>query len=226
MTLSFGYADLALSSLEDIQQVAPPDLQERLSQLHTSIERCVAGQEQQIQLLQALDGRGAEMFPVRLQLGDLVALVNDVVERRVSLLPPGRLQLRSHLKSADVLLDPRRIEQVFTNYLDNALSYSPPEKPVIVILVQVEQYVRVAVVDRGYGLTRRAQRRIWERGYRTQAARAQRETGSGLGLFIVRQLIERHNGHVGVQSALGQGSTFWFDLPFVDQEDTGETSPR
>jgi signal transduction histidine kinase len=113
-----------------------------------------------------------------------------------------------------------RIEQVVTNYLTNALKYSPADRPVEVG-VEVEpgkQQVRVWVRDQGPGLPLAEQGRIWERFHRVQGVEVQSGTGVGLGLglYICRMIVERHHGQVGVQSASGQGATFWFTLPLSD----------
>jgi signal transduction histidine kinase len=104
-----------------------------------------------------------------------------------------------------------------TNYLTNALKYSAADRPVAVGLDIEEQQARVWVRDEGPGIPARKQERIWERFHQVKGIEVQSGSGVGLGLGlpISRAIIEHHQGQVGVQSARGAGSTFWFSLPLA-----------
>jgi signal transduction histidine kinase len=108
--------------------------------------------------------------------------------------------------------DPARVAQVTTNLLTNALKYAP-EGPVILRARPVRGGVRVAVLDQGPGIPPAERRRVWEKYYRGAAARAGRAPGTGIGLAVVKALVEAHGGRVGLGSARGGGSRFWFELP-------------
>ena len=100
------------------------------------------------------------------------------------------------------------------NYLTNALKYAPVDQPIAVHLEVTGTSAQVSVRDQGPGLTPEQQHRVWERFYQVAAPGRQRSCGGlGLGLAIARAIIEQHHGQVGVQSAPGQGSTFWLTLP-------------
>ena len=104
--------------------------------------------------------------------------------------------------------------RVLTNYLANALKYAPVDQPVSVRLEVAASSARVSVRDLGMGLTAEQQQRVWERFYQVAAPGHQGPDGGlGLGLAIARAIVEQHHGQVGVQSAPGRGSTFWFTLP-------------
>jgi len=116
-----------------------------------------------------------------------------------------------------VMADARRIEQVLTNYLVNAIRYSPAERDVLVRLAVEGHLVRVSVRDHGPGLIPEQQQQIWERFYQARVSEYRGARGGlGLGLALAKAIIEQHGGQVGVESRLGQGSTFWFTLPLVD----------
>jgi len=102
--------------------------------------------------------------------------------------------------------------------LSNALKYSTDDRPVVVDLTVEGDLARVAVTDQGPGLTPQQQEQVWGRFQRLGDIPVQDHThasagGLGLGLYISRALVQRHGGALGVRSAPGVGSTFWFTLP-------------
>ena len=115
-----------------------------------------------------------------------------------------------------VIVDAGRVGQVLTNYLINAFKYAPVDQAVSVRLEVVESSARVSVRDQGPGLTPEEQQHVWEHFYQTEPS-MYRGTGGGLGLglAIAKAIVEQHQGQVGVESAPGQGSTFWFTLPLA-----------
>ncbi len=158
---------------------------------------------------------------LRLKPVDLAAIVRDAVEeqRQAVLDRSLLLQIPDDL-TVRVLADADRIGQVVTNYLTNALKYSPADRPVAVGLEEEGQRALVWVRDQGPGLPLEEQERIWERFHRVKGIEVQSGSGIGLGmgLYICRTIIERHQGEVGVESAPGRGSTFWFRLPLAREE--------
>src|SRR5262249_30753370 len=126
--------------------------------------------------------------------------------------------------------DADRIAQVITNYLSNALKYSRAGQPVEVVVEAEEgaedgereeggraRVARVAVRDAGAGLSEREQTQVWGRFAHIETVSVQSGSGVslGLGLAISKTIVERHGGAVGVESAPGQGSTFWFTVPLT-----------
>lgn len=151
---------------------------------------------------------------------DLVKIVRQIVAD-VRMTAPNRdilLDLPLN-QEVSVLIDRDRISQVVTNYLTNALRYSPPEKPVQVGLTLHEGKACVWVRDQGPGLSEEEQQRVWQRFHRGKGTQAQsneaRVKGLGLGLYISQRLIAQHGGEVGVESEPGKGATFWFTLSTI-----------
>lgn len=102
-----------------------------------------------------------------------------------------------------------RLEQVLANLLDNAVKFNRPEGEVCVECGQVEEgLVRISVADTGIGIPSDDLKRIFERFYRVDKARSRRAGGTGLGLPIVKQMVERMGGTISVESQLGRGSKF------------------
>ena len=132
------------------------------------------------------------------------------MERRIPFDLPRRA-------SIPLMADADRVGQVVTNLLANALKYSPDDTEVVVAAGVRKGEAFVQVRDHGPGLTREQQEHLFERFY--QAPGIEQVSGSGiglgLGLNIAKDIVERHGGAVGVDSAPGKGSTFWFTLPMV-----------
>ena len=122
------------------------------------------------------------------------------------------------------MADAERITQVIRRYLTNALSSSPADQSVTVQLTGEGAVARVSVHAQGPGISEEEQGHIWERLYHAKKTAVQHELdlNTGLGFYLSRAFIERHQGRVGVQSAPGRGATFWFTLPIeTSTEDEG-----
>lgn len=115
--------------------------------------------------------------------------------------------------SAEVYGDENRIEQVLVNFVNNAVKYAPESREIQIHSERVDKGIKVAVIDKGPGIPPEKLKHIFKRYYRV--ADGQQYSGLGLGLFIASEIIKRHNGEIGVESTLGEGSTFWFTLPDV-----------
>lgn len=151
---------------------------------------------------------------------DMRQLVAEVVEEQRLHHPRRTLLLRLPNTEARVLADPDRIGQAVTNLLTNALKYSSSDAPVAVQVRIQGGAVQVRVRDRGPGIPADEQPHVWDRFHRVPGVEVQSGSGVGLGLglYITREIVERHGGEVGVTSAPGTGSTFWFSLPFADPD--------
>ena len=111
-----------------------------------------------------------------------------------------------------IQIDPVRIMQVATNLIGNAIKFSPPGSKVSVRTVQMDDCVRVEVSDQGPGINDADMRKLFQEFARLENKPTGGEKSSGLGLAISRQLIEMHGGKIGAKSAIGKGTTFWFEL--------------
>lgn len=112
-----------------------------------------------------------------------------------------------------VLADPRGIEQVVLNLLDNAVKYTPPNGHIWVSAIRRDDEIELRVKDDGPGIEARHLTRLFERFYRVDKGRSRDMGGTGLGLSIVKHLATAMKGDVRVESAPGQGSTFFITLP-------------
>jgi signal transduction histidine kinase len=156
---------------------------------------------------------------LRLERADLATLVESAVIEQRQLWPRRVVQLQiPNQHSSAVQIDQDLVRQAVMNYVTNALKYSSESAPVLVGMDTGQRHLRVWVRDYGPGIALADQEHIWERFHRVPGIREQNETsgGLGLGLYVTRMVIEQHQGEVGIISALGRGSTFWFTLPRIE----------
>ena len=111
-----------------------------------------------------------------------------------------------------VFADPERISQVLHNLLGNAAKFSPPGTPIALSVTQADGRVRILVTDSGPGIEPEDLPRIFERYGRGRDTVTQRTPGTGLGLYLSRQIVSAHGSDIHVASVPGSGATFWFEL--------------
>jgi len=147
--------------------------------------------------------------------------LEQVVERVVS-----RFQYAAREKGIDlatdygadnpaVMGDEDRLEQVLVNFLDNAMRHTPAGGVIAVRTHKQGNSVTVSVTDSGEGINPTDLPYVWNRFYKADKARTRGKGGTGLGLFIVKRIIEAHRGEVWVESSLGKGASFGFKLPLI-----------
>jgi two-component system phosphate regulon sensor histidine kinase PhoR len=137
---------------------------------------------------------------------DMAAGFEETAARRGLAL---RLEVRPGLRAS---FDRKRVEVALRNLLDNAIKYTESGS----VRVSAEAgpaMIRVSVTDTGRGIAAQHLPRVFERFYRVDQGRSRATGGTGLGLSIVKHAIELHGGRVGLESAPGSGSTFWFEIP-------------
>jgi two-component system phosphate regulon sensor histidine kinase PhoR len=119
-----------------------------------------------------------------------------------------------------VKVDYRMIQQALFNLLDNALKYAKDGKRIDVRIVPRRTVLELQVIDHGPGVSREEQRKVFDRFVRGRLAREASIRGSGIGLSLVRSILNSHHGYVRVESEIGQGATFTLGIPITDEERT------
>ncbi len=133
------------------------------------------------------------------------------------------IQLESQVTPSldDVVVDPARVQLVFSNLLANAFRHTPENGTVTVVAEPRDGSVWFAVVDTGTGISSEHLPHLFERFYR---APGEKTVGAGLGLSIAREIVDAHGGEIGASSVVGQGSTFWFRLPTASNHRAAENA--
>ena len=185
-------------------------------------ERFVGGLQRQAERLSQLiddlldlsriESGGLRLTPEAVAVGDALARLADGARERARKkgltveLPPVAPGLR-------VRADPRALDMVIGNFVDNAIKYTPEGGTITLAALATEGAVRLEVRDTGPGIEAPHLERIFERFYRVDAGRSRDVGGTGLGLAIAKHVALQSGGDVGVESAPGSGSRFWLRLP-------------
>lgn len=153
----------------------------------------------------------AGKLSLHLEAFDMSELVLDVVET-------FHISSQTHTIFVDnihgdytVEADRQRIEQVIINLITNAIKYSPEANRVHISFESSPFEVSVQVIDEGMGMSRDQQQKVFTRFYQVEGT--SKMAGLGLGLYLSKEIVQRHGGHIGLNSELGKGSTFYFSIP-------------
>lgn len=180
-----------------------------------AIETAASEAEHTIRLLQdLLDLARADSGYLHFQIKSYV--LNDLVEEVVVIAEKYSdrvIQIESTTYPIEVKVDYGRFKQVLLNLIDNAIKYSEAATPILFKLNQLSDQTIIQICDQGHGIPLQHQSRIFERFYRVDESRSHATGGSGLGLSIVKTLVEGMGGSVSVQSKLEEGSVFTISLP-------------
>jgi signal transduction histidine kinase len=155
----------------------------------------------------------------RLMLSEEPIILFDVLKSSIDFYTPIakdkdiELQFQGDVKDTKIIADKDSLIQIFINLLDNAIKYTPNGGIVKVSLEEQDSLYRIRVNDNGIGISEIALQHLFEPYISGDNARPGQKGGLGIGLYIVKQLVEEHQGSITVESKLNEGTTFTFDLP-------------
>ena len=220
LTVIRGYASLldegSLGPMPPVAQRALRTLLEKSSEMRAYVERML--------LLARLEDGAA---PPTMDALDFRRVVNDAIDRvrpQVEL-KHGTLQVDLAPAPLTVLGDPERLGTAVDNLLQNAVKFSEGPPRIEVSGSRQNGKVHLVVKDHGLGIPTAAQTRLFEKFYRVESPELRNVAGTGIGLYLVRQVIEGHGGRVDVDSHPGEGSAFEIDLPAVAEPAARVPSP-
>jgi PAS domain S-box-containing protein len=205
-----GFTEMILD--EDAGEINE-EQREFLSIVEANADRLIALVNDLLDISRIESGR----VQLKLEQADLNEMMTIVVATMDHLIEEKSqtLELNVDQDLPQVKLDRDRIIQVLTNLVSNAYKYTQEGGLIRLTIEQSGQFVRFAVADNGFGISEKDQEQLFTRFFRVDSALTRQIGGTGLGLNIVKTIIEMHGGEVAVDSELGVGSTFVFTIPLV-----------
>jgi len=196
-----------------LEQVVGPVTEKQADLLHAAREDCERLQAMVDDLLDLsrIEAGRVEMHP---RSTSVAALVEAAAEAHQAAAEEHDIQLRitAPLLDGEVMADSERIALVFANLITNALRYTPRNGEVLIGAQQADGAVRFEVTDTGVGIPKEHQSHLFDKFFRVPGVPV---GGAGLGLSIAQEIVHGHGGDIGVKSKEGEGSTFWFTLPYA-----------
>jgi signal transduction histidine kinase len=204
LSLIQGYAE----TIRDISGDIPEKRQKQLGIIIEESQRLSAIVDDILKLSQLQSGYAS----LQKTVFSIIETVDSVITRYTGLCEQADIQIGFQSeKNAIVNADRARIEQVLHNLLFNAVNHTPAGGRISVTVVEEVNQVRIEISDTGKGIPEDEIPYIWDRYYKTEK-NSGRQAGTGLGLAIVKTILEAHRVPYGIQSTMGEGSTFWFEL--------------
>lgn len=207
-----GYVQLLLAMVkekENEKSLSPLFVKSSLTNIEKQVNRLTRLMGELLDLSKIESGQ-LELNKEEFSLNELVI---DVVQDVLYTNPKHHINIY-HDFTSTISADKDRIGQVLVNLLMNAIKYSPEADKIDVTISQHKNsFVAISIKDFGIGIDKKDHERIFERFYRAEGPAEQTYPGFGIGLFIAKEMVTRHNGEIKVESSKGKGSVFTFTLP-------------
>jgi PAS domain S-box-containing protein len=218
LTTVKGWVNLMATALRETDEIDPVSIGEFADELQNQVDRLERLITDLLDVSRIQQGR-LELQPEPVNLVRLLQAVLRRFEHAPERTPAHEVVLEVPATVTGVW-DPDRLEQVVTNLMSNAFKYSPDGGVVAVRLRQDAESVTLAVADDGIGITPEAHARLFQPFERSAAARRS-ASGTGLGLFITKEIVEQHGGEIEVESVEGAGTTVTVRLPRMTRVEGG-----
>jgi signal transduction histidine kinase len=199
--------------LDQAPDLPPDELQELLTSLHLGVLNLQKLVDNLLESASIEAGRfRVHARPVHLEdiIAEVIGILQPLLDRQGQQLA---VELPAVLPAVEA--DPRRTVQVLVNLLSNASKYSPDQAEILISACVQDSWVQVAVADQGPGIPPEHRRDLFRRFAVPSPESGSGQAGFGLGLSVVKAIVEGHSGQVGVDDRPGGGSIFWFTLPLA-----------
>jgi len=185
---------------------------ELLEKGYTANERMITLVNDLLDVVRIEEGR----FDYKFETGSLVGMIEDIVNDVKIIAEKKGVELSLHKPShdfPDAIFDPARLRLGVTNIIENAIQYTPSKGRVDIEITLKDEETLMLVRDTGIGIPKSDISRVFSKFFRSKNAILTQPNGSGLGLFIAKNVIEKHGGKIWVESEEGKGTTVFFTLP-------------
>ncbi len=209
LTFVKGYVDLLMDGEEGLLSPEQQEFLQIVSDKTDDITRII----DDIITLQRINASNLQLETV-----PMTDVLNATVASHRLVADKKGLQIKTNYeedKNALVSVDRGRMNQVLDNLIGNAMKFSPDGGAITITMSKLDYAVCVSIADEGIGMPPEKHERIFERFYQIDGSARRRFGGTGIGLAIVKRIVDAHNGQIWVESEIDQGSSFFFTLPLV-----------
>jgi PAS domain S-box-containing protein len=206
---------IILSSAQVLEMFGEPTINERSRMKIKEIVRQTKSLSNMTNSLLDVSRLESGLLPLNKKVHDLVLLCEEAVDE-ISILATGaQIIFENNEGDFFVECDSDIIKRVMFNLLNNAIKFSSPGEKICVIFSCNDLFTRMMVADSGHGIAPEYHEKIFEKFWQVDSNKFKQMHSSGLGLTFCKLAIEAHGGNIGVESELGKGAKFWFQIPFV-----------
>ena len=142
---------------------------------------------------------------------NITSFIKSILERFEIYKNKGYVFIYNETKSHFIEADRQGLERVLYNLIINAINYTGKDKTITITFTEKKEHLRVNITDTGKGIKKEDQKLVWNRYFRINKRHRREENGTGIGLAIVREILEANNIEYGIDSKINKGTTFWFD---------------
>ncbi len=207
--------NLALDAIKSPKVQDAPETMKRYLQMIRDENKRMHAQVENVLRISKLEKKELEISKESTDIHEIIEEaiehVNLIIEDR-----EGVIETHFSAKRTTVLLNDVHFTNVLVNILDNAIKYSPERPKIDVFTENVKDFVIIRIKDQGAGMSKIAQKKIFEKFYREHTGDLHNVKGHGLGLAYVKRIVDDHNGQIFVESEKGKGSTFIIKLPLIN----------
>lgn len=200
------------SEIRQDSEITKNDGEKYLRRLDASVSSCLSLIEDML-VLESMD---LGTLQLSIEEADLQEIISNSIEIVSNLAIAKQLSVENHCTKIILPMDVARVRQVLVNLLSNAIKFSTTGSSVLVRGETKDSFIRISVIDSGPGISKQASVKLFQKFFQTSEGKS--AGGTGLGLAIAKLIIESHGGLIGVDSTLGEGSSFWIELPLHQVE--------